>query len=112
MSTYNITYVIAGIKFGYDEFDALLETKGEFEDHFDLDDDLQDKGSDIKVIVDGMCGEYTVVGKVLAEFDMYGEGDFTEIDCDTINFKSIKDQIDTIVECDKKVSLFTFVHSI
>jgi hypothetical protein len=72
MSTDYTTYVVYGIK---------LEYNGDLQDYL-YDNDLE--GS-IDIINDFICGEYTVIGKILSTHDKYDCPKFTEISVDGLN---------------------------
>lgn len=58
-------------------------------------DRFQKPHTDFDVIIDGMCGEYIVIGEVLASFDSYGGGNFTEVSMGYV--ASMKDDLEIMI---------------
>ena len=82
-------------------------------------DELQEKDCDL-VVVDGMCGNYSIIGPILASADMYGDGDFVSIDTTTDalgrEWKAYRDKFIEHMGADKwedewKPNLMFYVHA-
>ena len=83
MGTSRDTYLVWGWKLDYDKLEALPSEKQ------DEIYDREAKVGQVSTIVDGMGGEYIVVGDVVACLDEYGEGlDF--IDFSRLNPPEVK----------------------
>lgn len=107
MSTQDNTYIIVGVKFGYDEFKSLF--KQENEDSFDFYDRVIEPHSDsafdtlseeqtkFLILYDGRNGKYVIVGKPLYKTKVY-QGVYDPVEVRKLKNKEKKYVLDKLEE--------------
>lgn len=85
MSTERRDYIVVGADIGFDKYD---EDKTDFFDQYSFQDDP----GKLTFIIDGMSGEYFVVGEVIAAADYYNDFGVQEIKPDE-NFESKSERV-------------------
>lgn len=107
MSVHSYHYVVVGVKLDYRAEKKRLSPEAFEELYYE---DSSKKGFD--VILDGMSGEYIVVGKVLSQSDEYSENNFKELKLKDL--AKVKEQVKKALAKaglgDQEPVLATFTH--
>lgn len=110
MGVEHVVYSVIGISVEKDEEIKYVRSVIDSyeEDFFDKMD------TPLKVIIDGMCGKYVVIGEILSSHDKYGDGELVEVGMGFLQgtFAAVEDDIRLFFPGLEKVNvcLLTFSH--
>lgn len=91
MSVNENHYIILGIKMDFDEYQKKFNVEENDSVHDQYTNRRNQKAGDIVVVVDGMSGEYAVIGRLIAKSRESYEGiPMTVIDKKVFNDKKLK----------------------
>lgn len=94
MSVNENHYVIVGIKMSYDDYAIKYNTEENYDVHEDYMNRRKQKAGEMVVVVDGMSGEYAIIGKLIAKSRESYEGiPTTEINKKVFNDKKLKKEL-------------------
>jgi len=68
MSVRNLKFIVYGAQIPYEQYDSIVGDDYDLYKKYDLTYDHKNEKS-VGFVIDGMCGEYAVVGKVLKHYN-------------------------------------------